>query len=44
MLFILSFVCFGFAMALMALGVLLGRRPLSGGCGRGADCACERFQ
>lgn len=39
-LFIVSLVVFGLAMAGMALGVMLGRRPLSGACGRGRDCRC----
>ena len=40
MLFVVSLVAFGLAMVFMALGVLLGRAPLSGSCGRGTDCDC----
>ncbi len=41
MLFVVSLIAFGLAMTFMALGVLLGRAPLSGGCGRGTDCDCR---
>jgi hypothetical protein len=44
MLFLISFVCFGLVMALMALGVLAGKRPLAGSCGRGRDCDCGGVQ
>ena len=39
MLFAMSLLIFATAMALMAIGVLIGRRPLAGGCGR--SCSCE---
>lgn len=42
MLFVVSFAGFAFAMALMALGIVLGRAPLTGSCGRGANCGCRR--
>jgi len=42
MLFVVSVIAFGLAMAFMALGVLLGRAPLSGSCGRDMDCGCRR--
>lgn len=41
MLFIISLLFFAAAMALMAVGVLLGNEPLAGGCGRGESCGCE---
>jgi hypothetical protein len=44
MLFIVSLLFITAAMALMAVGVLLGRKPLKGGCGRGNDCRCEGEQ
>jgi hypothetical protein len=40
MLFVLSFAVFALAIAGMAIGVLLGRRPLAGSCGR--DCGCRK--
>jgi hypothetical protein len=42
MLFIVSFIAFGLAMAFMALGVSLGRPPLYGSCGRNTNCDCGR--
>ena len=42
MLFVVSFIAFGLTMAFMALGVLLGRAPLAGSCGRGTECDCGR--
>lgn len=44
MLFIVSSIFIAAAMALMAVGVLLGRKPLTGGCGRGERCRCEDDQ
>lgn len=44
LLFLASLVCFGLVMALMALGVLAGKKPLPGSCGRGRDCDCRDFQ
>jgi len=38
MLFLVTFGCFALVMAMMALGVLCGRRPLRGGCGRSCHC------
>ena len=37
-LFLISLAAFAVAMLGMALGVLLGRRPITGSCGR--DCRC----
>jgi hypothetical protein len=39
MLFVISFFAFCLVMTGMALGVLLGRRPIAGSCGR--DCGCH---
>ena len=44
MLFVVSLVAFALAMAFMALGVLLGRAPLAGSCGRTTECNCRRDQ
>ncbi len=44
MLFVISLIGFGLAMAFMALGVLLGRAPLAGSCGRDTQCDCRRDQ
>lgn len=34
---------FGFMMLAMAIGVMVGRKPLKGSCGGvGDDCACEK--
>jgi len=38
MLILIVFVFFGLAMLGMALGVLAGRQPLRGSCGRNCDC------
>jgi hypothetical protein len=40
MLFIASLLLFVASMALMALGVMLGKRPLPGSCGR-RNCECR---
>ena len=38
-----SFVAFALAMLALALGALVGRRPLAGSCGRatGEGCVCD---
>lgn len=41
MLYLASFIAFAAVMVLMALGAVLGRRPLSGGCMPSDDCACS---
>jgi hypothetical protein len=38
----LVFIFFCLAMLGMAIGVLVGRRPLQGGCGR--DCECRSLE
>jgi len=42
MLILIVFVVFGLAMAGMAIGVLAGRGPIRGSCGR--DCECRRTE
>ena len=41
MIIVATFIAFGLAMGGMALGVMLGRRPLSGACGAGERCCRE---
>lgn len=41
MLFVASFVFIGIAMGLMALGAMLGKPPLPGGCGQQGGCDCK---
>jgi len=48
MIFVLSFAIFCLAMILMAVGVILGRRPLAARCGDESCCknrsdACRQF-
>lgn len=40
---LITVVAFGFMMLAMAVGVMVGRKPLKGSCGGvGDDCACEK--
>lgn len=41
MIIVATFLGFAIAMLLMAIGVMLGRRPLSGACGAGVRCCRE---
>ena len=44
--FVASFLVFIVIVAVMAVGVLLGRSPLKGSCGGkgGPDCVCDAFE
>jgi len=41
MLFVISLIAFVVTMAFMSIGVLLGHAPLTGSCGRDAECDCR---